>query len=199
LRSVAGLRRVVDLPADLDALDADERRAIEKFLAWARRQGANQSYIARHRRPWWSVALREPAPILVTYMARRAPVFVHNRAKARHINIAHGLYPRERMAEREVEAIVAYLRDNAGTEGGRVYAGGLVKFEPREVEPIMIPRLDHVADHRAQSTASRAADFPQMQGKKQAIEKIRAAQMVAPLASSTAFAGAESRGLRLDQ
>jgi hypothetical protein len=161
LRSVAGLRRIIDLPADLDALDADERRAVEKFLAWARRQGAHQSYIACHRRPWWSVALREPAPILVTYMARRAPVFVRNRAKARHINIAHGLYPRERMAEHELRAIVAYLRSSAGTEGGRVYAGGLVKFEPREVERTMIPRLDHVADDRTQSAEGRAADFPQ--------------------------------------
>ena len=175
LRSVAGLRRVIDLPADLRGLEADERRAIEKFLAWARRQDAHLSYIARHRRPWWSVALREPAPILVTYMARRAPVFVHNRAKARHINIAHGLYPREPLAERDLTAIVAYLCDHAGTEGGRVYAGGLVKFEPREVERMLIPRLDHVVDQRAQSTESRAADFPQMQAKKQAIEKIRAA------------------------
>jgi hypothetical protein len=149
LSSAAGLRRVIDLPADLDGLDADERRAIEKFLAWARRQGAHESYIARHRRPWWSVALRKTAPILCTYMARRAPAFVHNRAKARHINIAHGLYPREQVAERELMAIVAYLRRHAGTEGGRVYAGGLVKFEPREVERIVMPRLEHVADQCA--------------------------------------------------
>jgi adenine-specific DNA-methyltransferase len=142
LRSVAGLRRVIDLPADLDGLDADERGTIEKFLAWARQQGAHQSYIARHRRPWWSVALREGAPILVTYMARRAPVFVRNSAKARHINIAHGLYPRSPLAERDLMAIVAHLRRHAGTEGGRIYAGGLVKFEPREVERIAIPRLE---------------------------------------------------------
>jgi SAM-dependent methyltransferase len=144
LRTVAGLRRVIDLPADLDALDVDERRAIEKFLAWARRQGAHESYIARHRRPWWSVGLREPAPILCTYMARRAPVFVHNRAKASHINIAHGLYPHEPMAAGDLVAIVAYLRGHAGTEGGRVYAGGLVKFEPREIERMRMPRLEEI-------------------------------------------------------
>jgi SAM-dependent methyltransferase len=149
LRSVAGLRRIIDLPADLDGLDPAGRCAVEKFLAWARRQGAHESYIANHRRPWWSVALREAAPILVTYMARRAPVFVQNRAKARHINIAHGLYPREPLTERDLMAIVAHLRRHADTEGGRIYAGGLVKFEPREVERIAIPRLESMSGDAA--------------------------------------------------
>jgi hypothetical protein len=93
--------------------------------------------------------LREAAPILVTYMARRAPVFVQNRAKARHINIAHGLYPRQPLTERALMAIVAHLRRHATTEGGRIYAGGLVKFEPREVERIAIPRLESMSGDAA--------------------------------------------------
>ena len=65
------LRRVVDLPEDLDILDSDERRAVNRFLKRARRMGAHKGYVARHRRAWWSVRLRELAPILATYMARR--------------------------------------------------------------------------------------------------------------------------------
>src|SRR5262249_43097101 len=99
LTSTKNLCRVIDLPADFDELDAEERRAIARFLAWARRQGAHQSYIAAHRTPWWSVGLRAPAPILCTYMARQAPTFVRNKIKARHINIAHGLYPREALSD----------------------------------------------------------------------------------------------------
>ena len=75
------LRRVIDLPADLDRLEAEERKTVQRFLARARRLGAHESYIARHRNPWWSVGLRAPAPILCTYMARRAPAFVRNAAK----------------------------------------------------------------------------------------------------------------------
>ena len=41
---------------------------------------ADKSFIATHRRAWWSVGLRAPPPILCTYMARRAPAFVRNRA-----------------------------------------------------------------------------------------------------------------------
>jgi adenine-specific DNA-methyltransferase len=153
LRSANGLRRVIDLPPDLRGLDADERRAIEKFLAWARRQGAHEAYVARHRRAWWSVALRDPAPILCTYMARRAPAFVRNHVKARHINIAHGLYPREPLAEDDLMAIVTYLRGHIGTAGGRVYAGGLVKFEPRELERILVPRVEDIHGHLSEKKA----------------------------------------------
>ena len=36
---------------------------------------ADQSHVARHRRAWWSVGLKAPAPILCTYVARRPPAF----------------------------------------------------------------------------------------------------------------------------
>ena len=142
MRSVAAL-------ADLAPLGRGRAVSWRDVAAAPKWSGAHESYIANHRRPWWSVALREAAPILVTYMARRAPVFVQNRAKARHINIAHGLYPREPLTERDLMAIVAHLRRHADTEGGRIYAGGLVKFEPREVERIAIPRLESMSGDAA--------------------------------------------------
>jgi adenine-specific DNA-methyltransferase len=146
LSSTTGLYRVIDLPADLDTLDAGDRQAVQRFLTWAKRQGAHESYIATHRRAWWSVGLRAPAPILCTYMARRPPAFVRNAVKARHINIAHGLYPRDPLGEPALTAIVAWLRRNVSIAGGRTYAGGLVKFEPKELERIMLPPVADIVD-----------------------------------------------------
>ena len=133
------LKRVVDLPRDLSSLTTTEKRAADHFLAWAKRNGGDQGWIATHRSAWWSVGLRAPAPILCTYMARRAPVFVRNRACARHLNIAHGLYPVEPLSDAMLDAIIRYLRKTVSTAGGRTYAGGLVKFEPREIERLHIP------------------------------------------------------------
>ncbi len=144
LISAKELRRVIDLPPDLTVLDAAERKLVQRFLAWARSQGAHESYIARHRSPWWSVGLRQPPLILCTYMARRAPVFVRNRTKARHVNIAHGLYPRSPLSEELITAILAYLRRHATTNGGRTYAGGLVKFEPKELERLLLPPVEEI-------------------------------------------------------
>ena len=139
LRDARSLRCVIDLPTDLTEIDDGVRAAVERFLERAEQMGARERYVARHRRSWWSVGLREPAPILATYMARRPPAFVLNSASVRHLNVAHGLYPREPLSEPVLVELVKWLRKSATVHGGRVYAGGLTKFEPREMERIPVP------------------------------------------------------------
>lgn len=142
----AALRRVIDLPVDLDAFEGQDRRRIDRFLVWAKSAGADMGFIARYRKAWWSVGLRQPAPILATYMARRPPRFVRNLAAARHINIAHGLYPREPIGEQMLTTLATYLSRSVTMGEGRTYAGGLTKFEPREMERLLVPRPDLLAD-----------------------------------------------------
>ena len=142
LSDASKLRCVVDLPEDLDTLDAGDRWAVDRFLRRARRLGAHNGYVARHRRAWWSVNLRQPAPILATYMARRTPAFGRNLASARHINIAHGLYPRGPLTERALAGLVDHLVVGISVFDGRMYAGGLMKFEPREMERVFVPGPD---------------------------------------------------------
>lgn len=138
LDEVGHLARVIDLPPALDELEREPRAAVERFIAWARAGGADTGYIARHRSPWWAVRLREPAPVVCTYMARRCPAFVRNRGGARLLNIAHGIYPREEMPEPDLVRLVTALRANVRPEQGRTYSGGLTKFEPGEIERIPI-------------------------------------------------------------
>jgi adenine-specific DNA-methyltransferase len=135
----AELCRVIDLPADLDELAAAERAAVARFLREATAAGAADSYVARHRTPWWRVRLAEPPPILASYMGRRPPVFVRNLAGARYVNIAHGLYPREPLAPAILDALAGFLGQSVTAGQGRVYAGGLIKFEPREMERLPVP------------------------------------------------------------
>ncbi|HEY5989461.1 MAG TPA: N-6 DNA methylase, partial [Streptosporangiaceae bacterium] len=149
LVTMAPLRCVIDLPADLDELSDAERVLVEAFLTRARAVGAADSYIACHRDPWWRVRLRPPAPILATYMARRPPAFVRNLAGARHVNIAHGLYPREPLPEAALDGLATFLRQSVVQEQGRTYAGGLTKFEPREMERLLVPGPDVLAASRA--------------------------------------------------
>ena len=139
LENLRHLRHVIDLPADLDVLERGARDSVERFLAKARRKRVHQGYLARHRRAWWAVGLPAPAPILATYMARRAPVFSRNPLGARHINIAHGLYPREALSEAQLAGLVDHLCGNVRMSDGRTYAGGLTKFEPREMQRLLVP------------------------------------------------------------
>lgn len=142
LTASTNLHQVVDLPVDLDVFSSADRQRIDRFLRHAQALGADQGYVATNRRAWWSIGLREPAPILATYMARRPPAFVRNEATARHINIAHGLYPRQPLSAAVLDALTAYLRRSVALSQGRTYAGGLVKFEPKEMERLPVPTLE---------------------------------------------------------
>lgn len=139
------LKLVIDIPQDLHVFDAADRKKIDAFLCRARNAGVHNGYIASHRggksKAWWAVGLRDPAPILATYMARRPPAFVQNLCDARHINIAHGLYPREALPARALQKIVNVLTTSITVAQGRTYAGGLTKFEPKEMERLPIPDL----------------------------------------------------------
>ena len=136
------LRRVIDLPVDFDRFFGAEKLAVERFLAQADELGVKRGYIAKNRKAWHSVGLREPAPILATYMARRPPAFVRNLANARHINIAHGLYPMVTMDDRMMARLIEHLSTATSLDDGRTYAGGLTKFEPREMERLLVPSPD---------------------------------------------------------
>jgi len=142
LSDASSLRDVIDLPTNLDTLPEDERKAVKRFLRFAKTVGADAGYIAKTRRAWWSVGLRAPAPILATYMARRPPAFVRNLAEARHINIAHGLYPRQSFCSKVLDNLARYLSRAVSVSDGRTYAGGLTKFEPREMERLIVPSPD---------------------------------------------------------
>lgn len=146
LDDLSPLRRVIDLPIDLDVFDPIERRKIEKFLRFAKANGVADGFIASHRKAWWSVGLRQAAPILATYMARRPPVFVRNLADARHINIAHGIYPRTPLDEAQLSGLASYLSRSVSLHDGRTYAGGLTKFEPREMERLLVPTPELITE-----------------------------------------------------
>ena len=145
LESLEGLRCVIDLPENLDELEPPDRRAVERFLRAARAGDVHEGYIARHRRCWWSIGLRSPAPIIATYMARRPPTFVRNPAGAHHVNVAHGLYPREPMTGAMLDRLAESLSASVTAAEGRTYAGGLTKFEPSEMARLTVPNIDLLA------------------------------------------------------
>jgi hypothetical protein len=139
ISSPLALRCVVDLPANLSEVSSCERALIDRFLSWARTKGADSGYVVEHRKPWWKVRMPPPPAAFVTYMARRAPVFALNDADVSMLNICHGLFPKVPIPRNILSRIVLWLNANVSVLEGRTYAGGMVKFEPREVERIQIP------------------------------------------------------------
>ncbi len=144
---VAHLRRVAALPADLGTIPEAQRDAVNRFLAKAKAMGADQTYIARHRKPWHAVDMRAPPAAFVSYMGRRPPVFRANPWGASFINIAHGLYPRQAMADATLKRVLDHMNTGIDLHAGRMYGGGMAKFEPSDIARLRVPAqlLDEVA------------------------------------------------------
>jgi len=134
-----GLARLVTLPESLNELSEEESESVQRFIEKGEELGVDKGYVARSRKCWWSIPVGEPATILMTYMARRPPVFVANPKGVRSLNVVHGIYPKITLSERAVLELVEYLNRCVSQTEGRTYCGGLTKFEPSEVEALWVP------------------------------------------------------------
>ncbi|MED7930416.1 methyltransferase [Nonomuraea sp. LP-02] len=142
LKSAENLRCIIDIPSSLQDLNDEEHAAVRAFLKFAEEQGVREGYLASKRRVWWNLGVRQAAPILASYMARRPPAFVLNDAHASYLNIAHGIYPRMELPPQALERLAAHLRTEVSQTQGRTYAGGLTKFEPKEMERLPVPAVE---------------------------------------------------------
>lgn len=138
-RDVSRLSRLVTLPDDLSVLPSGLRHEAEDIISEGLRTNVHEGFVARHRRNWWSVKPSRPPAIMMTYMARHAPNFVVNYDNLAMLNVVHGIYLTVELSERAVSRLAAYLNTHVSTADGRTYAGGLTKFEPREVERLVVP------------------------------------------------------------
>lgn len=133
------LRCVADLPIDLDTLDEEQREVAKRIIERARRLGADRSYVARQRKAWFAVGMREPPAAFVSYMGRRPPVFRANPQRVSFLNIAHGLYPRQPIAMSDLDRMLEHLNAHTTLYDGRVYGGGMAKFEPSDIARLRVP------------------------------------------------------------
>lgn len=103
-----------------------------------------ESYILRHRSPWYSIGDARSAPIVCTYMSRsdKNPFrFIRNKSDATMTNTYLGLYPQIPMSEEELDDMCIRLNSISSDvliNGGREYGGGLKKLEPCELMSLPI-------------------------------------------------------------
>jgi methylase of polypeptide subunit release factors len=131
-------RKVILCPPD--KLSSRDRESLDRYVREGESLGIHERYVPAHRSPWWKPQLLPPAPILATYMARQAPFFALNPDGMYILNVIHGLYPLAPLDQEQLSLLAQTLNDMRETYRGlgRVYQGGLEKFEPREMERLTI-------------------------------------------------------------
>jgi adenine-specific DNA-methyltransferase len=129
--------RLVDLRDDLSAPEVEYIRAGEAA-------GYPARYLLKARSPWYAQERRIPAPIWAAVFGRGSMRFVLNEAGAQSLTTFHGIYPKDTRPE-FAKALCACLNSalvQTGSEAERrVYGGGLMKFEPRDLLNILVPDL----------------------------------------------------------
>lgn len=114
---------------------------LRKYIDYGKNTEVNKRYLTSKREPWYSMEKRTPAPILATVFSRGRMRFVFNKTEALNLASFHGLYPKFK-DENKIKALLAYLNSNECKNKmliqKRTYGGGLDKFEPNDLENILV-------------------------------------------------------------
>ncbi|WP_102377569.1 Eco57I restriction-modification methylase domain-containing protein [Raoultibacter timonensis] len=129
-------RALLNIPMDMDEASLSE--AVKSYLRTCPEKVRN-SYTAKHRKRWYAIEQRQPAPVVCTYMSRsdKQPFrFVRNKSKAVVTTAYLCLYPKITLTDSELDELCISLNDIPPLtliKSGREYGGGLKKLEPKEL------------------------------------------------------------------
>ncbi|HHQ4313705.1 TPA: Eco57I restriction-modification methylase domain-containing protein [Serratia fonticola] len=122
------------------------------YLALGRENNVHNGFLCKNRKRWYSQEARESPPIVCTYMGRidnnsRPFRFIRNRSKAIVTNSYLAMYPKPALLlalQQDIDLIdkvwellnAITIEDLVGE--GRVYGGGLLKLEPKELAKVPV-------------------------------------------------------------
>lgn len=123
------------------------------YLSYGLSCGVNLKANCKNRSPWYKCEKRDVSPILVSYMGRdngKPPIrFILNEAGATATNSYLMLYPKDEYKylfkgtsfSKKVWKILQSIPKEVLMAHGRSYGGGLLKWEPKELESVPCPEL----------------------------------------------------------
>ena len=142
---------LIDFDNELSQSDKD-------YIAEGEAQSLHKRYLLSKRNPWFSMEKREIAPIWAAVFGRKNLRFIHNEAQVYNLTTFHGFYPHN-TEDLYLRALVCCLNSKVVQDFAkanmRVYGGGLLKFEPKDILDIQVPDLRKVS----KSTIERLSDL----------------------------------------
>ncbi len=114
---------------------------LSAYLRYGESQGVHLRYLTAHRRPWYALEDRPPAPLLVTVFSRGGLRFVRNEAGVYNLTCFHSIYVKE-ACEDKTDLLTAYLLTRVARalllENRREYGDGLQKLEPNDLSSAFV-------------------------------------------------------------
>jgi hypothetical protein len=158
LESSGDACRLLTIPTDY----AGGCRPLDLYIAAGSRQGLDQNYKCRTRKPWYSVRRQlAPPDLLLGYLVKRRPRLAANAAGVHSTNNLHRVYLKQPWAG--TAALTAAAAMNAATMLtiellGRVAAAGVLKIEPGDASKIRLIHPDSLARVKGAAESAAAID-----------------------------------------
>ncbi|MCW4019355.1 MAG: N-6 DNA methylase [Candidatus Bathyarchaeota archaeon] len=123
-------------------------KKIMNYLEMGKRQGIHMAPTCLKRKPWFSVRTPTNSPdFFFTYISRIYPKFIYNKAKAYNLTNLLSVYLTlpKKYSDETMNQIAMMLSEDIKNWmemqfAGRIYSGGLIKFEPKNLEEMPISK-----------------------------------------------------------
>ncbi|NOY08391.1 MAG: N-6 DNA methylase [Spirochaetes bacterium] len=120
---------------------------VAEYIRLGEELKVNKRYLTGHRKPWYKVENRPPAPVLAGTFNRTGLRFIRNEAGILNLTAFHCIYVNFSGLDR-IDTLFAYLLTDIAREilydRGREYGSGLNKYEPNDLNNGKIINLDVV-------------------------------------------------------
>lgn len=139
----------------LNALNTNDE-FIRRYIQLGEKLGVNTKYLTSHRKPWYAIEKRPPAPILVSVFNRNKVRFVKNEANISNLTCFHCFYTTMSAVNKEDVLSAYFLTDVSKKvidDNRREYGNGLNKFEPNDLNKAKVINLE-VIDSKSEQQIS---------------------------------------------
>jgi len=134
---------LLSLPAKTAENDLPSR--IRQYLREGERLGVHRTPTCMNRKPWYSIRIPQAPDLFFTYISRGFPKFAYNKAQVHNLTNLLGVYlkspaaPFDYHMQELAELLNVELADWINRKAvGRMYKGGIIKFEPRDLEKMPV-------------------------------------------------------------
>ena len=204
-------------PSDFDELVTRDKRVYlvtfgrtltppeRSYISLGEKGMIQNRFLLAGRKPWYGMEPQQPAQIWAAVFGRQGLRFIHNRAGVLTLTTFHCVYPFNQ-SDVFIAALTLCLNvpsvQAAARAQTRVYGGGLLKFEPRDLLGIQVPNLTKTSPA---TLAGLAAEQTRLTAQLQAgieltqLDWKRAEQLVKAAATEAALFPAEPSETHQDQ
>lgn len=118
------------------------------YIELGEREKYHESYLTSHRKPWYSIENKDPAPILVSVFCRNKIKILRNEMMIKNLTTFHGIHFKKSMSEDEINIIFCYLLTPLAQEillkNKREYGNNLDKFEPNDLNNAYVININAI-------------------------------------------------------